>query len=967
MALSRSAIRLASAINHQPTATTIGFVQVAHTNSTYDVRLRGQIYPHIRLHAAQGLTLAVGDGVTLNRIERGEWLITGLAPADLVDTVEPPAAPAGSGAVPLVLPTTTRDAFGGFLPTTNRVDVEANVLTQASQPQNFHVINVDHTDWLAWEQSISDLVALCNANPDRQYVVGLPLIPTGESLADAAAGTHDSHYQTLGAILTGISAGRMPHLRLGYGHLTNLYPWSIQTETVGWAIDNTKVADFALAWQKCHDAVIGYFETDADPQWVFTLDGEELSAASVPDALFDTSPEAVAARDSYPGDTYVDVLGLTVVAANSFKTTTGAGFGDGFTAAKDSCIDWSILFADSKTKPWAIDEFSIQYQIVSATQIGADDYPGFINGIFDAATTQLASGNGMAWLLAYDDDNADNYRAMNRRYTISGRTGSGYWPVGFTFETNFPLAWKALYDQLNNADLPPTVDVGGARSGYTDVAVALEAVITDDLTPVASLSVTWTVESGPGAVIFDDHFSLTPFATAATAGVYVVRCTVNDGAQTAFDELTLTVTATAGTGLASTSGHLVATIKDGNGLYIAAPYDDQNKWGTIASRLERYRSSIFSAAPAKEFAWVSGFANRKSASADTSWGVLRSTANNYLVAASDASGPIKDNGLLLALPLSMVLKDAVTGQQLPGRSAMSYTFAEIEAALSDSGHQIYQMWQGVADDIIAAATARGQNPNLWLALRIAWECNGNWYNHSPFWKYWDESLGDGSLTERVDQFKQIFRLTAALITDRVEATLGAGSRPLIIWNYAGGEGGNSGLNDATKSLFPGADVVDAITVDQYQWYGARSATDFSAALAVLDSCAAFANLHGLPMGIDETGIGLRLIGDGGYNISTQADGALFITGLSTFAQRIIAGIDYPNVDGWLWNIWFQGDYPNGTRGATHKFLDPLSNPPQLPNTGDWPSSPYRPIGDTAHDTDYFPITRSTCLNLFGVT
>jgi hypothetical protein len=58
----------------------------------------------------------------------------------------------------------------------------------------------------------------------------------------------------------------------------------------------------------------------------------------------------------------------------------------------------------------------------------------------------------------------------------------------------------------------------------------------------ATASIQWTVVSGPAAVAIGDPASLDTTATFSDAGDYVLRLAIDDGVQSAFDEVSITVT-----------------------------------------------------------------------------------------------------------------------------------------------------------------------------------------------------------------------------------------------------------------------------------------------------------------------------------------------------------------------------------------------------------------------------------------
>lgn len=91
---------------------------------------------------------------------------------------------------------------------------------------------------------------------------------------------------------------------------------------------------------------------------------------------------------------------------------------------------------------------------------------------------------------------------------------------------------------------PPDVNAGGDQSIRLPVdTVALVGTATDDGLPEgSSVSVEWTMASGPAAVTFGDVNALSTTATFTEEGTYVLRLTATDGDLTAHDEVTVTVT-----------------------------------------------------------------------------------------------------------------------------------------------------------------------------------------------------------------------------------------------------------------------------------------------------------------------------------------------------------------------------------------------------------------------------------------
>ena len=71
----------------------------------------------------------------------------------------------------------------------------------------------------------------------------------------------------------------------------------------------------------------------------------------------------------------------------------------------------------------------------------------------------------------------------------------------------------------------------------------LDGTVMDDGLPIGSLITTWSQTSGPGVTVFADAGAVDTTATFSTEGVYVLRLTADDTAETAFDEVMVTVVA----------------------------------------------------------------------------------------------------------------------------------------------------------------------------------------------------------------------------------------------------------------------------------------------------------------------------------------------------------------------------------------------------------------------------------------
>jgi hypothetical protein len=87
----------------------------------------------------------------------------------------------------------------------------------------------------------------------------------------------------------------------------------------------------------------------------------------------------------------------------------------------------------------------------------------------------------------------------------------------------------------------PAVSAGPNRSVELPNAASLSGSASDDGLPNATLTTTWTKASGPGTVIFANASAPQTTATFSTAGTYVLQLEADDGALSATDTTTVTV------------------------------------------------------------------------------------------------------------------------------------------------------------------------------------------------------------------------------------------------------------------------------------------------------------------------------------------------------------------------------------------------------------------------------------------
>jgi hypothetical protein len=87
----------------------------------------------------------------------------------------------------------------------------------------------------------------------------------------------------------------------------------------------------------------------------------------------------------------------------------------------------------------------------------------------------------------------------------------------------------------------PVVDAGSNQSLALPQVLALQGSSSDDGLPSGQVTTAWSVQSGPGTVLFVDRFALSTLATVSEPGSYVLRLTADDGEFQAHDDVAFAV------------------------------------------------------------------------------------------------------------------------------------------------------------------------------------------------------------------------------------------------------------------------------------------------------------------------------------------------------------------------------------------------------------------------------------------
>jgi hypothetical protein len=131
--------------------------------------------------------------------------------------------------------------------------------------------------------------------------------------------------------------------------------------------------------------------------------------------------------------------------------------------------------------------------------------------------------------------------------TTASFSEAGTYVLRLTANDGAASAFDEMTVTVTAANQPPTVNAGSDQTVAQSATAMLDGTVTDDGLPAPpSLTTAWSKTSGPatGNVTFGNASLVDTTASFSEAGTYVLRLTANDGAASAFAELTVTVTTT---------------------------------------------------------------------------------------------------------------------------------------------------------------------------------------------------------------------------------------------------------------------------------------------------------------------------------------------------------------------------------------------------------------------------------------
>ncbi len=126
---------------------------------------------------------------------------------------------------------------------------------------------------------------------------------------------------------------------------------------------------------------------------------------------------------------------------------------------------------------------------------------------------------------------------------------------------------------VNPVNTAPTVNAGGDQTITLPDGATLSGTVSDDglPNPPGAVTVTWSMQSGPGTVTFADANAASTTATFSVAGTYTLQLLADDSALTATDTMVITVN----------PANTAPTVDAGQNQTITLPTDTVNLDGMV--------------------------------------------------------------------------------------------------------------------------------------------------------------------------------------------------------------------------------------------------------------------------------------------------------------------------------------------------------------------------------------------------
>lgn len=228
-----------------------------------------------------------------------------------------------------------------------------------------------------------------------QMVYSVPMLPqSGATLEQGATGQYNGHFRRLSERLVAAGQGSAV-IRLGWEFNGFWYPWTAMSDP----------DSFILYWRQIVSTM------RATPGANFTFDWCTV-----------LGPASIAADRAYPGDAYVDVIGIS-----AFDQDWYPGWQDPVTRWRNLLtlpfgLQWQRDFAQAHGKRIAVDEWAVS---IRTDGHGGGDNPYYIDRMFEwlNAADFLPDGRPrVAWGLYFESESSDSeHRLLSGRFPLAAQ------------------------------------------------------------------------------------------------------------------------------------------------------------------------------------------------------------------------------------------------------------------------------------------------------------------------------------------------------------------------------------------------------------------------------------------------------------------------------------------------------------------------------------------------------------------
>ena len=235
-------------------------------------------------------------------------------------------------------------------------------------------IAADYQDGSSWAGIDSENPAWEWRGSGYQLALGVPMLPTGATLADGAAGDYNSYFQTLAENLVNAGAGNAI-LHIG---------WEWDQGSCTWCVnDATDAANFAAFWRQIVTTMRSVSGADFNYSWYYGDGGDSLT------------------QEAWPGASYVSSIDNDFY-DQSWDTGCGLAFNNTSTPAESECawnndalpgLNGLAAFDAQYGEPIGFGEWGV---ISRSDGHGLGDDPTFVN-------------NFAAWIDSHDVEYADYF------------------------------------------------------------------------------------------------------------------------------------------------------------------------------------------------------------------------------------------------------------------------------------------------------------------------------------------------------------------------------------------------------------------------------------------------------------------------------------------------------------------------------------------------------------------------------